>query len=190
MKFSSIIKITILLSFVGILFLNGQETETGRALTEKDKQILIDHTCGVWMIEKRIFANGEVLTAPDVRGFLIITADYWTQIEAQIVEKNGVKPFSGSYYGATDSTNTRSIEKVFLTINTSLDKDNIPKVNVKTEESVQKTVLVINSDSVTQKFDGGGEVTMKDGRFSQKRGDLYTTYWVRIQKPEEVFKVK
>jgi len=184
LKKNIIISILVFTLFLLILTaLNSAE----KKLTESEKDFIIEHIGGIWTIEKRVFSNGDAITPPDIRGYLIITKDYWTQIEAQVVEKGGVEPFSGSYFGSTDFHSTRSIEKIYLQVRSSYDDSGNPVLSVSTEESEQKSRLVLEKDGVTQRFDGGGSVTMKNDRFTQERDGLYTTYWLRIKKPAEVF---
>jgi hypothetical protein len=185
-------KISVSLAIILLAF----SLHTGRAQTESverqlssaERAFIIETIGGVWEIEKRVFADGTELKPPQVRGYLIISADYWTQTEAQIAEAGGVKPFSGSFFGATDLKKTRSIEKVFLVIRTKTLDEGGNSVQVTTEESDQKTWLILEKDAVIQRFDGGGEVRMGSDRFSQKRGNLYTTYWKRTVKPADMYK--
>jgi hypothetical protein len=167
---------------------NAQTVPEDRELSAVDRAFILENIGGVWEIEKRIFSDGTELKPPQVRGYLIISANYWTQIEAQTVDAGGVKPFSGSYFGATDLKRTRSIEKVFLTIRTNTAETGGSIVQINTEEAAQKTWLILDKDAVVQRFDGGGEVRMGSGHFSQKRGELYTTYWKRTVKPSEMYK--
>jgi hypothetical protein len=167
---------------------NAQTVPEDRELSAVDRAFILENIGGVWEIEKRVFSDGTELKPPQVRGYLIISADYWTQIEAQTVDAGGVKRFSGSYFGATDLKRTRSIEKVFLSIRTNTAETGGSIVQINTEEAAQKTWLILEKDAVVQRFDGGGEVRMGSGRFSQKRGELYTTYWKRTVKPSEMYK--
>ena len=167
---------------------SAQTAPEDRELNAVDRAFILENIGGVWEIEKRVFSDGTELKSSQVRGYLIICANYWTQIEAQTAEAGGVKPFSGSYFGATDLKRTRSIEKVFLTIRTNTAEGGGSAVQISTEEAVQKTWLILERDAVIQRFDGGGEVRMSSDRFSQKRGGLYTTYWKRTVKPSEMFK--
>lgn len=167
---------------------SAQTAPEDRELNTADRAFILENIGGVWEIEKRVFSDGTELKSPQVRGYLIICANYWTQIEAQTAEAGGVKPFSGSYFGATDLKRTRSIEKVFLTIRTNASEGVGSVVQINTEETAQKTWLILERDAVVQRFDGGGEVRMGSDRFSQKRGDLYTTYWKRTVKPSEMYK--
>lgn len=164
-----------------------QTSSEDRAFNAADRKFIIENIGGIWEIEKRVFADGTELKPPQVRGYLVISASYWTQTEAQVVEAGGIKPFTGSFFGATDLSGTRSIEKVFLTIRTAL-VDGKETVKADTAESEQRTRLILEKDAVVQQFDGGGEVRMGSDRFSQKRGNLYTTYWKRIVKPEDMYK--
>ena len=163
----------------------AQSGDMERKLSDDEINFILNKVGGVWTIEKRIFEDGTVLTEPDVRGYLIISREYWTQIEAQVVPVGDVKPFTGSYFGTTDFSSTRSIEKVLLLIRTQ-GKDEKSSAVINTKEQLQKTWLIIDNDGVTQKFEGGGSVTMKDGRFEQARKG-YTTYWKRILTPSQVF---
>jgi hypothetical protein len=185
-------RLCLLLLFIllcsGIPAADSPAVPEDRELNSADRAFILKTIGGIWEIEKRVFADGTVLKPPQVRGFLIISAGYWTQIEAQTVEVGNVKPFSGSYFGATDLKRTRSIEKVFLTIKTSTTGAEQGTVQVSTEESAQNTWLILERDAVVQRFDNGGEVRMGDDRFFQKRGDIYTTYWKRIVKPADMYK--
>ncbi|MBN2134338.1 MAG: hypothetical protein JW737_01275 [Acidobacteria bacterium] len=178
-----------LLILLGILLIAlsvaAQQADVERKLSDDEINFILDKVGGVWTIEKRVFDDSTVLTEPDVRGYLIISREYWTQIEAQVVPVGDVKPFTGSFFGTTDFSSTRSIEKVLLLIRTPGKDENCSAV-INTKEQLQKTWLIINDDSVTQKFEGGGSVTMKDGRFEQTRKG-YTTYWKRILTPSQVF---
>lgn len=184
----SIIAIVFIILSAGLCAQDTPSTVEDRELSPAERAFILENIGGIWEIEKRVFADGTELIPPGVRGYLIISSGYWTQIEAQTAEVGSVKPFSGSYFGATDLKRTRSIEKVFLTIRTAATERENVTVDISAVDEPQNTWLILEKDAVVQRFDGGGEVRMGSDRFSQKRGNLYTTYWKRIVKPADMYK--